>query len=92
MVATAVATAVVTIVVATAVVTIVVAMAVATAVVTIVVATAVAILNLIPITLINLREQKAGRTEVMEILLKTQNMKVVEVEERGEFRMIAMLQ
>ena len=55
-------------------------------------ATAVAILNLIALTLINLLEQKVGKIEVMEILLKTLNMKVVGAEEKGEFPMRAMLQ
>ena len=41
---------------------------------------------------INPLEQTAGKIEVMGILLKTLNMKVVGVEEKGEFRMTAMLQ
>ena len=56
-------------------------------------ATAVVILNLtIAPTLINLLEQKVGKIEVMENLLKTQNMKVGEAEEKGEFLMRVMLQ
>ena len=61
-------------------------MAVAT-VVAMAVATVVATLNLILLTPINLLVQKVGKIEVMETLLKTLNMKVVEVEEEGEFPM-----
>ena len=50
------------------------------------------ILNLIALTLINLLEQKVGKTEVMEILLKTLNMKVVGAGEKGESPTIAMVQ
>ena len=57
-----------------------------------VVATVVVILNLIVPTLINLLEQKVGKTEVMEILLKTLNMKVVGAEEKGECLTRAILQ
>ena len=56
------------------------------------VATVVVILNLIVPTLINLLEQKVGKTEVMEILLITLNMKMVEAEEKGECPTRAMLQ
>ncbi len=59
---------------------------------TVVAATAVAIMDLIALTLINLLEQKVGKTEVMEILLITLNMKMVEAEEKGECQMGAMLQ
>jgi len=55
-------------------------------------ATVVVIMDLIALTLISLLEQKVGKIEVMEILLKTLNMKVVEVEEKGESPMRAMLQ
>ena len=85
-VAMAVAMAVVIIMAATAVVAVVIIMA-ATAV-----ATTVVILNLIPTTPINLLEQMVGKIEVMETLLKTLNMKVVGVGEKGEFRMIVILQ
>ena len=54
-----------------------------------VVATAVAIMAL---TLINLLEQKVGKTEAMEILLIILNMKMVGAEEKGECPMRAMLQ
>jgi len=50
------------------------------------------ILNLIPPTLINLPEQKVGKIEVMEILLKILNMKVAGAGEKGECPMKAMLQ
>ena len=49
-------------------------------------------LDLIVLTLINLLEQKVGKTEAMEILLKTLNMKVVEAEEKGEFLIRVMSQ
>ena len=55
-------------------------------------ATAAAIMDLIALTLINLLEQKVGKTEVMEILLITLNMKMVGAEEKGECPMRAMLQ
>ena len=51
-----------------------------------------AIMDLIALTLINLLEQKVGKTEVMEILLITLNMKMVGAEEKGECPMRAMLQ
>jgi hypothetical protein len=51
------------------------------------VAMAAAILDLIALTQINLLVQMVGKIEVMEILLKTLNMKVVEAEEKGEFLM-----
>ena len=54
------------------------ATAAAITVVAIEVATVVVILNLILLTPINLPEQKVGKIEVMETLLKTLNMKVVE--------------
>ena len=94
-VATAVATAVVIMAAmaeAMAVVIIVAATAEAMVVVIIVAATAVAILNLMVLILINLLEQKVGKTEVMGILLKTLNMKVVGAEEKGECPVRAMLQ
>ena len=50
------------------------------------------LMDLITLTLINLLEQKVGKTEVMEILLITLNMKMVEAEEKGECPMRAMLQ
>ena len=75
--------------VATAVVEITAAMAVATAVVEITAAMVVAILNLILLTVINLPEQKVGKIEVMEIPLKTPNMKVGGAGEKGESPMRA---
>ena len=67
----------------------VVIMAVATvAVATVVVATAV----VIALTLINLLEQKVGKTEVMVILLKTLNMKVVGAGEKEECLVRVILQ
>ena len=57
-----------------------------------VVATAVVALILILLTLINLLEQRVGKTEVMENLLKTQNMKVVGAGEKEVFPMRVMLQ
>jgi hypothetical protein len=56
------------------------------------VATQEGILNLIILTLINLLEQKVGKIEVMEILLKTLNMKMVGAGEKGGFPMRVMLQ
>ena len=56
------------------------------------VAMAVEILNLIILIRINLPEQKVGKIEVMETLLKTLNMKVVEVEEKEEFQIRVMYQ
>jgi hypothetical protein len=47
---------------------------------------AVDILNLILLIRTNRQEQMVGKIEVMEILLKTLNMKVVEVEEREAFQ------
>ena len=49
------------------------------------VATAVVILNLAQIILINLLVQKAGKIEAMATPRKTQNMKVVEVEDAEGF-------
>ena len=81
---------------ATAAVTMVAMEVAATAAVTMVAmeaaATAAVTLDLIALTLINLLEQKVGKTEVMEILLITLNMKMVEAEEKGEFLMRVMLQ
>jgi hypothetical protein len=58
-----------------------------------VVAVATAVIpNLIALTIINLLEQKVGKIEVMEILLKILNMKVVGVGEKGECPMRVMLQ
>ena len=48
-------------------------------------ATVVAILNLMLLLVINLLEQMVGKIEVMEILLKTLNLKVEEVGEKEEF-------
>ena len=61
-------------------------------VVTLVVAIVVAILNPTALILINLLGQKVGKTEVMEILLKILNMKVVGAEEKGECLTRATLQ
>ena len=55
-------------------------------------ATVVGTLDPIALTLINLLEQKVGKTEVMEILLITLNMKMVGVEEKEECLMRTMLQ
>ena len=55
-------------------------------------ATAVVIIDLISLTPINLLEQKVRKTEVMEILLTTLNMKMVGAEENGECPMRAILQ
>jgi len=46
-------------------------------------------MNLIILTPINLPEQKVGKIEVMEILLKTLNTKMGGAGEKGEFPMIA---
>ena len=48
--------------------------------------------EVIALTLINPLEQKGGKTEVMEILLKILNMKMVGAGEKGEFPTRAMLQ
>jgi len=53
---------------------------------------AAVITNLIVLTLTNLLEQKVGKIEVMETLLKTLNMKAVGVGEKGEYLMKAALQ
>ena len=58
----------------------------------VILAVMVEIVNLMPLTLIKLPEQKAGKIEVMETLLKTLNMKVVEVGEKEEFLMRVILQ
>ena len=50
------------------------------------VAMAVAILNLIILTQKNLLVQKVGKTEVMEILLKTLNMRMAGAGEKGSFQ------
>ena len=63
-----------------------------TAVATEVEATEVVILDLIALTPINLLEQKVGKTEVMEILQKTPNTKVVGAGEKGECLVRVMLQ
>ena len=55
-------------------------------------ATVAAIMDLIVLTLINLLEQKVGKTEAMEILLIILNMKMVGAEEKGECPMRAILQ
>ena len=55
-------------------------------------ATAAVILDLIALTQINPLEQKVGKTEVMEILLKTLNMKMVGAGEKGECLTRVMLQ
>ena len=55
-------------------------------------ATVAAIMDLIVLTLINLLEQKVGKTEAMEILLIILNMKMVGAEEKGACLMRAMLQ
>ena len=54
--------------------------------------TTVVIPNLVVLILINLLVLKAGKIEVMEILLKTLNMKAVGAGEKGEFPIRAMLQ
>ena len=56
------------------------------------VATVAAILNLILPIPTNLQEQMVGKIEVMVILLKILNMKVVEVGEKGAFQMRGMHQ
>ena len=50
------------------------------------------ITDLIALTLTNRQEQKVGKTEVMETLLKTLNMKIVGVGEKGEFPTRTILQ
>ena len=70
----------------------VVAVIAAVAVIVVAVIAAAATVVVIALTLINLLEQKVGKTEVMEILLKTLHMKVVGAEEKGECLMRAMLQ
>jgi hypothetical protein len=60
--------------------------------VTEVVATAAVVMDLMARTPINLLEQKVGKTEVMEMLLTTLNMKMVGAEEKGECPMRAILQ
>ena len=45
------------------------------------------ILNLTLLIQTNLQEHKVGKIEVMETLLKTLNMRVVEAEEKEEFQM-----
>ena len=62
------------------------------AVVAITAAMVVVILDLIAHILINLLEQKVGKIEVMEILLKTLNMKMVGAGEKGECPKKAMIQ
>ena len=52
----------------------------------------VVIMALTALTLINLLELKVGKTEVMEILLITLNMKVVGAGEKGECPMTVILQ
>ena len=69
---------------------IMVAMAVAT--MAMAVATTVATLNLILPTPIKLLEQKAGKIEVMAVLLKILNTKMVEAGEKGEILMEVMHQ
>ena len=92
-VATAVATMVAMEEAATAVAIMVVMEEVATAVAIIVAMEEVAMaVEIIALTLINLLEQKVGKTEAMEILLITLNMKMVGAEEKGECPMRAMLQ
>ena len=51
------------------------------------VAMAVEITNLILLIQTNLQEQKVGKIEVMEILLKILNMRMVEAGEKEEFQM-----
>ena len=53
---------------------------------------AAATMDLIALALINLLEHKVGKIEVMEILLITLNMKMVEAEEKGECPMRVILQ
>ena len=86
--------AVATVTVATVVVIMAVATVAAATVVaaTVVAATVVVILALIILTPIDLQVQKVGKIEVMEILLKTQNMKAVGVGEKGVFLMRVILQ
>ena len=78
--------------VAIVVATVVTAVATVAIVVDTVAAMVVAILNLIALTLINLLERKVGKIEVMENLLKTQNMKVAGVGEKEECPMIVIPQ
>ena len=52
----------------------------------------VLILNLILLIIINPLEQKVGKIEVMETLLKMLNMKVVEVGEKEEFQIRVIYQ
>jgi hypothetical protein len=58
----------------------------------VVVATVAVIMDLVALMLINPLEQKVGKTEVMETLLITLNLKMVGAEEKGECPMRAMLQ
>ena len=51
-------------------------------------ATAVAILDLVALSLINPLVQKVGKIEVMEILLKTLNMKMVGVGEKEDLHLL----
>ena len=67
-------------------------MAAVTAAEIIVVVMVAGILKLIIPTQINPQEQKVGKIEVMETLLKTQNTKAVELEEKEEFQMRVMYQ
>ena len=62
------------------------------ATVVIMVAATVAILKLTLLIRINLQAQKVGKIEVMETLLKTLNLKVVEAEEKEESQMRVMFQ
>ena len=57
-----------------------------------VVATVAAIVDLTALTLINLLEQKVGKTEAMEFLPIILNMKMVGAEEKGACPMTATLQ
>jgi hypothetical protein len=82
----------VVIAVAAMVVVIAVATEVLIAVATEVVIAVAAMVVVTVLTLINLLEQKVGKTEVMEILLITLNMKVVGAEEKGGCPMRAILQ
>jgi hypothetical protein len=50
----------------------------------------VAILNLVLLIVINPLAQRVGKIEVMEILRKTLNLKVEEVEEKEEFPVMAI--
>ena len=82
----------VTVAVIVAAVTAEVIVAAVTAEVIVAAVTAGVILNLIALILINLLDQKVGKTEAMEILLKILNLKAVEVGEKEEFLMRATLQ